>query len=183
MGKVWLGDKKRKRDTSDEESELKEDLKKKRKVEEECSDDKSKKKIEKSPEKTGVNRRNAVLFTRKKEAAKTEEKPSVKAGDEKEEVSSKEKTDEVAERKIDEFEFHEPDSPSESAPRQQVSKKRGRKPRRSLREGRDYGDERREQGCTGGPNIRAGPCTGGPTIVDESLFQTYRQGAGLDTDT
>merc|ERR1719450_58717 len=26
-------------------------------------------------------------------------------------------------------------------------------------------------------------CTGGPKIVDESLFQTYRQGGALDTDT
>ena len=112
-------DNKRKREASDEDSEQKEDTKKKLRKGDSDSDEKTKKRIEKSPEKTGVNRRNAVLFTRKKEAAKTEEKPSLKPDE-----ASKAR-DEA--KKTDEFEFHEPDSPKATP----VLKKRGRKPRRS----------------------------------------------------
>ena len=158
-------EKKRKRDGSDEE-EQKDESKKKRKVDsEEGAEDKTKKKVEKSPEKTGVNRRNAVLFTRKKEAAKTEEKPNNQKPEEEKEVArgAKEQED-PKKQKPDEFEFHEPDSPSSKT----SLKKKARKARR--------GEER-----AGG--LRSGPCTGGPRIVDESLFKTYRQGGGLDTDT
>merc|ERR1711915_705797 len=75
-------DKKRKRD-DEEDTEVKEEPKKKRKVaDSEESDEKSKKKSDKdkSPQKPGtggVNRRNAILFTRKK-AAQSEDKPGKK---------------------------------------------------------------------------------------------------------
>merc|ERR1719357_757434 len=161
--------KKRKRDSGDEGgNEKKEDSKKKRRVED--NDDgsetkKDKKRVEKSPEKTGVNRRNAVLFTRKKEAAKSEEKPALKA-EGKEEDDEEKGTDE--QKQGGEFEFHEPEleSPTAAELPSQMRKK-GRKLKR--------GEER---GSRGG-----GGCTGGPKIVDENLFKTYRQGGGLDTDT
>merc|ERR1712073_134466 len=72
-------DKKRKREVEDVEEEIKEEPKKKRKtIDQEDSDEKSTKKSEKSPQKTeGVNRRNAILFTRKK-AAQSEEKEKPK---------------------------------------------------------------------------------------------------------
>jgi len=162
-------EKKRKRDTSDEDGEKREEPKKKRKPEvDEVSEEKSKKKVEKSPEKTGVNRRNAVLFTRKKEAAKTEEKPALKTEDgkeeEEEEGEAKGKEEAAMTREQDEFEFHEPEATEQPV---LAMKKRGRRAR-----------PREEAG-----GVRSGPCTGGPRIMDESLFRTYRQGGGLDTDT
>jgi len=164
--------KKRKRDSGDEGgSEKKEDSKKKRRVED--NDDgsetkKDKKRVEKSPEKTGVNRRNAVLFTRKKEAAKSEEKPALKAEGKEEDDEDDEKKGVDEQKQGGEFEFHEPEleSPTAAELPSQMRKK-GRKLKR--------GEER---GSRGG-----GGCTGGPKIVDENLFKTYRQGGGLDTDT
>jgi len=164
--------KKRKRDSSDEGGkEKKEESKKKRRVEDKedgCDSKKDKKKTEKSPEKTGVNRRNAVLFTRKKEAAKSEEKPILKAEgkDEDEDEEGESKLEE--QKQGGEFEFHEPEFESPSATQLPSQlKKRGRKGKR--------GDERQGRGGAG--------CTGGPKMVDENLFKTYRQGGGLDTDT
>merc|ERR1712001_495522 len=157
--------KKRKRDSSDEDGkDKKEDSKKKRKVDEKedgCDSKKEKKKVEMSPEKTGVNRRNAVLFTRKKEAAKSEEKPILKSSEGKEEEDEMGKKVEDDQKQGGEFEFHEPefDSPSVAELPSQL-KKRGRKPKR--------GDERQGRG--------GGGCTGGPKMVDENLFKTYRQG-------
>merc|ERR1719454_934080 len=68
--------------------------------------------LKKSPEKTGVNRRNAVLFTRKKEAAKSEERPALKA-EGKEEDDEKKGVDE--QKQGGEFEFHEPELESPTA--------------------------------------------------------------------
>merc|ERR1712130_1079150 len=168
------GDKKRMREDSDDEGQLKEEIKKKRRLDSEDSDEKGKKKIEKSPQKTGVNRRNAVLFTRKK-AAQSEEKTALKKedGDKGDEgrVSSlrRRKSQEDGSQNENEFEFHEPTSP--------------RSPR-----GKKKGSRRSKKGETGDlkpavPSQFKERCTGGPKIVDESLFQTYRQGGALDTDT
>merc|ERR1719192_857530 len=77
--KKKITEKKRKREESEEEEvkeEPKKESKKKRKTEVEDveEDEKSKKKAEKGPTKTGgVNRRNAILFTRKKAAQSEEE--------------------------------------------------------------------------------------------------------------
>merc|ERR1712142_534850 len=174
VSKKKSGDKKRKREDSDDEGQLKEEIKKKRRLDSEDSDEKGKKKIEKSPQKTGVNRRNAVLFTRKK-AAQSEEKTALKKedGDKGDEgrVSSlrRRKSQEDGSQNENEFEFHEPTSP--------------RSPR-----GKKKGSRRSKKGETGDlkpavPSQFKERCTGGPKIVDESLFQTYRQGGALDTDT
>lgn len=166
--------KKRKRDESDDDEELKEEIKKKRKLDSEDSDEKGKKKVEKSPQKTGVNRRNAVLFTRKK-AAQSEEKPALKKedGDKGEEVRSsslrRRKSQDEGSQQENEFEFHEPVSPK--SPR---SKKKGN---RKSKKG-ESGDLKPAV-----PSQFKERITGGPKIVDESLFQTYRQGGALDTDT
>merc|ERR1712240_35792 len=147
--------------------QLKEEIKKKRRLDSEDSDEKGKKKIEKSPQKTGVNRRNAVLFTRKK-AAQSEEKTALKKedGDKGDEgrVSSlrRRKSQEDGSQNENEFEFHEPTSP--------------RSPR-----GKKKGSRRSKKGETGDlkpavPSQFKERCTGGPKIVDESLFQTYRHG-------
>lgn len=174
VSKKKSSEKKRKREDSDDEGQLKEEIKKKRRIESEDSDEKGKKKVEKSPQKTGVNRRNAVLFTRKK-AAQSEEKPALKKedGDKGEEVRSgslrRRKSQEDESQQENEFEFHEPTSPK--SPR---NKKKG--------------NRRSKKGESGDlkpaiPNQFKERCTGGPKIVDESLFQTYRQGGALDTDT
>lgn len=166
--------KKRKRDDSDDDGS-KEEIKKKRKIDSEDSDDKVKKKVEKSPQKTGVNRRNAVLFTRKK-AAQSEEKPALKKedGDKSDDNRSnslrRRKSQDESSQQENEFEFHEPNSPK--SPRS--SKKRGS---RKSKKG-ESGDLKPAV-----PSQFKERCTGGPKIVDESLFQTYRQGGGLDTDT
>jgi len=166
--------KKRKRDDSDDDGS-KEEIKKKRKIDSEDSDDKVKKKVEKSPQKTGVNRRNAVLFTRKK-AAQSEEKPALKKedGDKSDDTRSnslrRRKSQDESSQQENEFEFHEPNSPK--SPRS--SKKRGS---RKSKKG-ESGDLKPAV-----PSQFKERCTGGPKIVDESLFQTYRQGGGLDTDT
>merc|ERR1712013_740492 len=114
------------------------------------------------------NRRNAVLFTRKKEAAKREEKPALKAEGKEEDDEDDEKKGVDEQKQGGEFEFHEPEleTPTMAELPSQMRKK-GRKLKR--------GEER---GSRGG-----GGCTGGPKIVDENLFKTYRQGGGLDTDT
>jgi len=174
VSKKKSNDKKRKREDSEEEGQLKEEIKKKRRLDSEDSDEKGKKKVEKSPQKTGVNRRNAVLFTRKK-AAQSEEKTPLKKeeGDKGDEgrVSSlrRRKSQEEGSQNENEFEFHEPTSP--------------RSPR-----GKKKGSRRSKKGESGDlkpavPSQFKERCTGGPKIVDESLFQTYRQGGALDTDT
>ena len=107
--------------------------------------------MEKSPEKTGVNRRNAVLFTRKKEAAKSEEKPILKSSEGKEEEDEMGKKVEDDQKQGGEFEFHEPefDSPSVAELPSQL-KKRGRKPKR--------GDERQGRSVPAFRNQIIKPC-------------------------
>jgi len=174
VSKKKSSDKKRKREDSEEEGQMKEEVKKKRRLDSEDSDEKGKKKVEKSPQKTGVNRRNAVLFTRKK-AAQSEEKTNLKKEDsdkgDEGRVSSlrRRKSQEDGSQNENEFEFHEPTSP--------------RSPR-----GKKKGSRRSKKGESGDlkpavPSQFKERCTGGPKIVDESLFQTYRQGGALDTDT
>lgn len=149
-------------------------MKKKRKIESDDSDEKIKKKVEKSPQKTGVNRRNAVLFTRKKAAQSEDKHVKKEDGDKGDDTRSnslrRRKSQDESSQQNDEFEFHEPTSPK--SPRS--SKKRG--------------SRKSKKGESGElkpaiPNQFKERITGGPKIVDESLFQTYRQGGALDTDT
>ena len=169
-------EKKRKRD-EEEETEVKEEPKKKRKVaESEDSDEKSKKKTDKSPQKPGtggVNRRNAILFTRKK-AAQSEDKPDKKEDSEKGDSSSRRRRsqEENAETERDEFEFNDEAEqvPPPKSPKSQKKKIKGKGGK-----GKPHGGERDSSPAKPKPNQTK--------AVDESLFQTYRQGAGLDTDT
>ena len=188
--------KKRKRDDKDTEEDQ-EDSKKKRlklkKAEKEENDDdaedkdksKKKEKLEKSPQKTvGVNRRNAILFTRKKAgAAQSEdkpEKPSKKEDQEKAEEGKvgpgrRRRSQEEAspEQERDEFEFHENDDPPKSPI---LGKKRGPKPKKNSKKGEAVETK------VAVPKQFKERVTGGPKIMDESLFRTYRCG-GVDTDT
>ena len=165
--KKKITEKKRKREESEEEEvkeEPKKESKKKRKTEVEDveEDEKSKKKAEKGPTKTGgVNRRNAILFTRKK-AAQSEEKPGKKDETEKDSVRRRRSQEENEEPERDEFEFNDTDDQQEQPPP---------KSPRSLKKknSKAKGKTRSEKAET--------------VIVDESLFQTYRQGGALDTDT
>merc|ERR1712142_306778 len=172
--KKSLDGKKRKRDESEEEADSKDELRKKRKLESEDSDERGKKKVEKSPQKTGVNRRNAVLFTRKKAAQSEEKTPSKRDEDVKSDESRpsslrRRRSQDDGSQQENEFEFHEPTSPK--SPRS--AKKKGRKSRK--------GESADMKPAV--PNQFKERATGGPKIVDESLFQTYRQGGALDTDT
>jgi len=173
--KIKQEGKKRKRDLSDDES-FKEEPKKKKVVDED-SEEKSKKKAEKSPlQKTGVNRRNAVLFTRKKEAQKSEgDKVIIKKEEDDEEMtefperrgslnSRRKKAEDSSSQQDDEFEFHEPEA-------QETPTKVSKKSKKS-KKGVGPSDTHEKEGVTGGPRI-----------IDESLFKTYRQGGTLDTDT
>jgi len=189
--------KKRKRDEKDTEEDQ-DDTKKKRlklkKAEKEENDDdaedkdksKKKEKLEKSPQKTvGVNRRNAILFTRKKAgAAQSEdkpEKPSKKEDQEKAEEGKagpgrRRRSQEEAspEQERDEFEFHENDDPPKSPI---LGRKRGPKPKKNSKKGEAVDTK------VAVPKQFKERVTGGPKIMDESLFRTYRQGGGVDTDT
>ena len=141
---------KRKRSVAEEEEEEKEE----KKEEEEEEKKKSGKAV------AGVNRRNAVLFTRKKAA--TEDKTDKKDKDrvESEDEDGKKKKTEAEEP--DTFEFHEPETPREGY--------KGRK----TRKGRELEKSILE--------AKAERFVGGPKIHEE-MFKTYRQGGGVDTDT
>ena len=161
-------DKKRKREDDDVEEEIKEEPKKKRKtIDQEDSDEKSKKKSEKSPQKTeGVNRRNAILFTRKKAAQSEEkEKPKKKEEVEKTDNSRRRRSqEENVEPERDEFEFNEADDTIPPKSPKSLKKKKGKGRPKAIGPGPDS-------------PIKS------TKVVDDSLFQTYRQGGGLDTDT
>ena len=166
-------EKKRKREESSEEDakeEPKKESKKKRKTEVEDTeeDEKSKKKAEKGekgPTKTGgVNRRNAILFTRKK-AAQSEEKTGKNEDGDKDSSRRRRSQEENEEPERDEFEFNdlEDAAPPPKSPRS-LKKKNGKAKGRAKLE-------------------KAEQESGKGAVVDDSLFQTYRQGGALDTDT
>ena len=165
-------EKKRKREGSSEEDgkeEPKKESKKKRKTEIEDTEDdeKSKKKAEKGPTKTGgVNRRNAILFTRKK-AAQSEEKPG-KNGEDGDKDSSRRRRsqEENEEPERDEFEFNDQEEPLPLPPKSP----RGLKKKNGKVKGKSKLEKAEQEGGKG-------------AVVDDSLFQTYRQGGALDTDT
>ena len=146
---------KRKRSVAEEEEEEEEEHKEVKKEEEVEEKKKSGKAV------AGVNRRNAVLFTRKKAATedKTDKKDKDRIEGEEEDVKKK-KTAEAEE--TDTFEFHEPETPREGY--------RGRK----TRKGRELEKSILE--------AKAERFVGGPKIHEE-MFKTYRQGGGVDTDT
>ena len=160
-------DKKRKREEDEDISSKELPKKKKKVVDTEDNEEKSKKKADKdSPQKTGtggVNRRNAILFTRKKAAA-SEDKPSKKEDDKAETASSSRRRrsqEENVEPERDEFEFNEADEPPAAA-----------SPKSQKKKSKNKGKSRAKQ---------AGPDT---VDVDETMFQNYRhQGGDLDTDT
>ena len=167
-------EKKRKREESSEEDgkeETKKESKKKRKtevVEDTEEDEKSKKKAEKGPTKTGgVNRRNAILFTRKK-AAQSEEKPGKSEDGDKDSSRRRRSQEENEEPERDEFEFNDLEEaavPPPKSPRG-LKKKNGK-----AGKGRARLDRTEQE--SGGKGA----------VMDDSLFQTYRQGGALDTDT
>ena len=164
-------DKKRKREEEVEEEVVKEEPKKKKKTtDNEDSDEKSKKKSDKSPQKTGgVNRRNAILFTRKKAAQSEEkEKPGKKEEGEKQDSSRRRRSqEENVEPERDEFEFNEADDvPPPKSPKSLKKKAKGKNKAREPK----------------GPGPDS-PVKSSKVTMDDSLFQTYRQGGGLDTDT
>ena len=132
-----------------------------------CADEKSKKKSEKSPQKTeGVNRRNAILFTRKKAAQSEEkEKPKKKEEIEKTDNSRRRRSqEENVEPERDEFEFNEVEDTMPPKSPKSLKKKKGKGRPKAIGPGPDS-------------PIKS------TKVVDDSLFQTYRQGGGLDTDT
>ena len=145
------------------EEEIKEEPKKKRKTTDQGdSDEKRKEKSDKSPATTGgINQRNAILFTRRK-VSQSEDEQSKKDEVNKGELSSSRRRcsqDENVEPQLDEFEFNE--TGSTPPPKSPKSLKKKTKSKRGK-----------------------GPGPDSPTkAVDTSLFQTYRQGGALDTDT
>jgi len=174
-------DKKRKREEEEEDEEevVKEEPKKKKKAtDNEDSDEKSKKKSDKSPQKTGgVNRRNAILFTRKKAAQSEEkEKPGGKKedGDKEPGASSRRRRSQeenLEPEERDEFEFNEAE---DEAPARSKSPK-------SLKKKSSKGKTKTKEPRGPGPDSPVKSTK--VTVDDSSLFQTYRQGGGLDTDT
>jgi len=138
----------------------------------------------------GVNRRNAVLFTRKKAATEDKGDKKKKDKDRKEEpeVQTSEQTKKrrkvddtntnTASSTTDKFQFHEPDTPvpasASSTPGAERSGPGGWRANRKTRKGREMEKSILE--------AKAEKFMGGPAMHEE-MFQTYRQGGAVDTDT
>lgn len=111
----------------------------------------------------GVNRRNAVLFTRKKAATEEKEDKITKRNDRS--VEPEEAGTPGAKKPDggDKFEFNEPSTPTETGYRGRKTRK-GKELEKSILE------------------AKAEKFMGGPKMDDE-MFQTYRGSGGVDTDT
>jgi len=144
----------------------------------------------KSP--VGVNRRNAVLFTRKKEKeAASEEKTERKNEEEEKEedlgrsLRGRRKSQEEDKSKSkDEFEFQDSEMQSPPPPTPKAGKgRKGRSTRKSSKneESEEKGEKSKLAASTssfvGGPRFE-----GGPRNSDDASFRTYRQHGELDTD-